>query len=105
MLRVARRREPAPEFDAPRPGALPREIALGAVAFFVLPAFVYLVSYVPLMLQSHPQGLAGWWRAVAETIRIQRDIWGYHANLRATTPTSAAWWTWPLLYRPTWYFW
>jgi dolichyl-phosphate-mannose-protein mannosyltransferase len=104
-VRRARRREPEPGADAPRPGRLGTEIALAGVAFMVLPALIYLLSYVPLMLQSHPQGLAGWGRAVLDTVRTQRDIWGYHANLRATHAYFSRWWTWPFLYRPTWYFW
>ena len=105
--RCASRATPAgpAELDAPRPGALGREIALAGLTFVVLPALVYLLSYLPLMLQSHPQGLAGWGEAVLGTVRAQRDIWGYHANLSATHAYFSAWWTWPLLYRPTWYFW
>ena len=103
-LRLARRREPQPELDAPRPGSLGREIALVVLAFVVLPR--RLPAELPaLMLQAHPQGLAGWWRAVLETSAMQRDIWSYHANLRATHTYFSPWWTWPFLYRPTWYFW
>jgi dolichyl-phosphate-mannose-protein mannosyltransferase len=74
----------------------PRELLLGALAFLALPAAVYLLSYVPWMRQGH---------SVAEVVRTQRDIWGYHANLTATHTYFSPWWTWPWLYRPTWYFW
>jgi dolichyl-phosphate-mannose--protein O-mannosyl transferase len=30
-------------------------------------------------------------------------IWRYHADLRATHPYFSEWYTWPFLYRPTWY--
>jgi dolichyl-phosphate-mannose-protein mannosyltransferase len=73
-----------------------RELALGALAFGVIPALVYLLSYVPWMRQGH---------SVAEVLHLQRDIWAYHANLRATHTYFSPWWTWPWLYRPTWYFW
>jgi len=36
---------------------------------------------------------------------MQKDIWNYHANLDATHTYFSPWWTWPWLYRPTWYFW
>lgn len=75
---------------------VPRELALGALAFVLLPAAVYVLSYVPWMRQGH---------GVREVIELQRAIWGYHANLRATHAYYSPWWTWPLLYRPTWYFW
>ena len=74
----------------------PRELALGALTFLALPALVYLLSYVPWMRQGH---------SVGDVLRTQRDIWGYHANLSATHTYFSPWWTWPWLYRPTWYFW
>ncbi len=104
-LRYSRRRASAPALDAPAPGPLWRELALAALAFAVIPLAVYLLSYVPLMQQSHPHGLAAWKDAVVKVVHAQREIWGYHANLRATHSYFSRWWTWPFLYRPTWYFW
>jgi Gpi18-like mannosyltransferase len=60
-----------------------------------LPIIVYAVSYLPFHWQGHD------W---AEIIRTQRDIWNYHANLRDPHPYYSAWYTWPFLYRPTWYY-
>jgi dolichyl-phosphate-mannose--protein O-mannosyl transferase len=34
----------------------------------------------------------------------QQRVWSYHANLRATHPYFSEWYTWPLLLRPTWYY-
>jgi dolichyl-phosphate-mannose-protein mannosyltransferase len=82
-----------------------RELALGALAFALLPAAVYLLSYLPWMEQGHPRDLAAWWGRVLGVLKLQRDIWGYHAHLNATHTYFSAWWTWPWLYRPTWYFW
>jgi len=73
-----------------------REIVLGALAFAIVPAGVYLLSYVPWMRQGH---------TVREAIELQKAIWGYHANLTATHSYFSEWWKWPLLWRPTWYFW
>jgi dolichyl-phosphate-mannose-protein mannosyltransferase len=95
-MRAWRRREPAPDIDAPEPGPLWREAALLVLAFAVLPAAVYLLSYVPWMRQGH---------SVMDVVRLQRDIWSYHANLRASHTYYSRWYTWPFLYRPTWYFW
>ncbi|HEX9188214.1 MAG TPA: phospholipid carrier-dependent glycosyltransferase [Vicinamibacteria bacterium] len=74
----------------------PRELALGTLAFALLPALVYLLSYVPWMRQGH---------SVRDVAELQRAIWGYHANLDATHTYFSVWWKWPLLWRPTWYFW
>jgi len=73
-----------------------RELALGALTFAIVPAGVYLLSYVPWMRQGH---------TVWDAIALQKAIWGYHANLDATHNYFSPWWTWPWLVRPTWYFW
>jgi dolichyl-phosphate-mannose--protein O-mannosyl transferase len=83
----------------------PRELALGILAFLLLPAVVYLLSYVPWMEQAHPRSLGAWGGRIREAVRWQADIWGYHANLSATHTYFSEWWKWPLLWRPTWYFW
>jgi dolichyl-phosphate-mannose--protein O-mannosyl transferase len=72
------------------------ELALATLSFALVPASVYLLSYVPWMSQGH---------AVGEVLQLQRAIWEYHANLTATHTYFSPWWTWPALYRPTWYFW
>jgi dolichyl-phosphate-mannose--protein O-mannosyl transferase len=77
-----------------------RELVLGALAFAIVPAAAYLVSYVPWMRQGHTP-----WEAVT----LQKAIWRYHADLTATHSYFSPWWTWPgllpWLWRPTWYFW
>ena len=83
----------------------PRELTLGALAFAVVPVAVYLLSYLPWMEQAHPRSLGAWWERACDMVEQQRAIWGYHANLTATHNYFSRWWTWPWLYRPTWYFW
>ena len=73
----------------------PRELALTVLAFLVLPAGIYVLSYVPWMRQGHE---------LKELLPLQKAIWRYHADLRATHPYFSRWYTWPLLYRPTWYY-
>ena len=73
----------------------PRELTLTVLAFLVLPAGIYVLSYVPWMRQGHE---------LKELLPLQKAIWRYHADLRATHPYFSRWYTWPLLYRPTWYY-
>jgi dolichyl-phosphate-mannose-protein mannosyltransferase len=73
----------------------PRELTLTLLAFAVLPAGVYVLSYWPWMRQGHE---------LSELLPLQRAIWRYHADLRATHPYFSKWYTWPWLYRPTWYY-
>jgi dolichyl-phosphate-mannose-protein mannosyltransferase len=84
-----------------------REILLTLLAFLVLPVSIYVLSYVPWMWQGHTL-LDFSWRPpfirAGEVVTLQRDIWSYHANLKAKHPYFSEWWTWPWLYRPTWYF-
>ena len=74
----------------------PREILLTAMAFVVLPLALYVLSYLPFMLQQH--------KDIEFVVKWQREIYRYHKNLNATHPYFSAWWTWPWLYRPTWYY-
>jgi dolichyl-phosphate-mannose-protein mannosyltransferase len=73
-----------------------REIGLVIVSFAVVPVVLYLLSYLPYMMQQD--------KSVWFVIAWQRGIWKYHENLKATHPYFSAWWTWPWLYRPTWYY-
>ncbi|MET0555210.1 MAG: phospholipid carrier-dependent glycosyltransferase [Vicinamibacteria bacterium] len=73
-----------------------RELLLVAVAFAVLPAALYLLSYLPYMVQQD--------KSLGFVIEWQRGIWRYHSQLNATHPYFSKWWTWPWLYRPTWYY-
>ncbi len=72
-----------------------RELLMTAVAFLVLPAALYFLAYVPWMAQGH---------SLAEVLRLQASIWHYHATLEASHPYFSAWYTWPWLVKPTWYY-
>ncbi|HEY6547906.1 MAG TPA: phospholipid carrier-dependent glycosyltransferase, partial [Vicinamibacteria bacterium] len=92
----------------------PRELLLSLLAFVVLPVGLYATSYLPLVMRGQlrvadpaPNPL----RTRAELVRGARQLWEeqdqvfrYHANLDATHPYFSQWYTWPWLYRPTWYF-
>jgi dolichyl-phosphate-mannose-protein mannosyltransferase len=76
-----------------------RELALTFVAFAVIPLALYVLSYVPWMMQYDP-----WTARLRELPEHTKAVWSYHANLRATHPYFSSWYTWPWLYRPTWYY-
>ena len=83
----------------------PRELALTAAAFLALPILIYTASYVPWMAQKHhPGDLSTTWAALADMVAEQGRVWNYHANLQAQHPYFSEWYTWPLLKRPTWYY-
>lgn len=68
---------------------------LASICFIVLPACVYLLSYIPYMNLNH---------TIKETIDMQKGIYTYHKNLRDPHPYYSEWYTWPFLIRPTWYY-
>jgi dolichyl-phosphate-mannose--protein O-mannosyl transferase len=79
----------------------PREVGLLALAFAAIPLSIYVLSYLPLTYLR--PGLPPWetWRDLVE---VQKEVWRYHANLQADHPYFSKWYTWPFLYRPTWYY-
>lgn len=79
----------------------PREVGLLAMAFLLIPAGLYLASYWPLHYLR--PGLSPWHHSLRALAALQREVWSYHANLNATHPYFSKWYTWPWLYRPTWY--
>lgn len=61
----------------------------------LLPALVYLAAYVPFFATGH---------TFDQFIELQRQIYSYHAGLKATHNYQSAWWQWPLALRPVWYY-
>ena len=68
-------------------------------AFAAIPVTLYVLSYVPWMRQVDP-----WHTRLLELPEHTRAVWRYHAGLRAEHPYFSSWYTWPWLYRPTWYY-
>lgn len=75
-------------------------IAWCILFFIILPAIIYALSYVPYkMVPGHEKtGL------ITEVVSYQKQMYGYHKNLKATHPYSSTWWQWPIIYRPVWYY-
>lgn len=103
-----------PWVPAKRSGAKPpRRFVWGNAYGFRLPLFVvvsalvtaavYLLTYIPFFHIGDTDAgvagnnLAGWWD-------LQKAMYWYHHNLKATHPYSSTWWTWPLELRPVSYY-
>jgi predicted membrane-bound dolichyl-phosphate-mannose-protein mannosyltransferase len=69
----------------PLPSAFVLALCLGAV-----PLVVYVLTYIPYLSLGHSFG---------ELLRLQNQMFGYHANLNATHPFSSPWYGWPFGYR------
>lgn len=80
------------------------------VAFFclipvltlVVPLVIYTITYIPSYIQFES------WKAFQDsfvfTAKMQVSIWNYHSGLKDPHPYYSTWYSWPLLYRPTWYY-
>jgi len=67
-------------------------------AYIVVPAAIYLLSYLPYFLCAEsPYDLQGVWG-------VQEFMFNYHSKLTATHPYESRWFTWPLSIRPIWYY-
>jgi dolichyl-phosphate-mannose--protein O-mannosyl transferase len=75
--------------------ALPRrDLWQVLAAFSIVPAAVYLLTYVPYFSLGH---------GVRDFLALQKSMYEFHASLTASHPYQSAWWSWPLLIRPIWY--
>jgi dolichyl-phosphate-mannose--protein O-mannosyl transferase len=66
------------------------------VYLFLVPILLYFATHTIIpMVQGYP------WKNIWT---IQQHMYRYHVDLRATHGYSSAWWSWPLIIRPIWYF-
>ncbi|MEB3236852.1 MAG: glycosyltransferase family 39 protein [Candidatus Sericytochromatia bacterium] len=78
-------------------GLGPRLLARLVVFAGVVPVMVYAASYIPWFIQHPEHTLRDLWD-------LQGRMYHYHADMTASHNYQSSWWTWPLLYRPTWYW-
>lgn len=62
----------------------------------LIPVIIYLIAYTPYYLNYGYD--------LAKVIKEQQGIWNYHSQLTDPHPYYSAWYTWPWLVRPTWYY-
>ena len=68
-------------------GSRPFSIAAVAGCVLIVPAAVYLLTYIPYFSLGH--GLGDW-------ASMQANMYDYHAHLKAGHPYSSFWYEWPL---------
>lgn len=79
------------------PSALRKTIGFCCIFFVGIPAVIYLLSYLPFVDASH-SGL------VSGMLANQESMLRYHSSLESTHPYSSAWYEWPAIIRPVWYY-
>lgn len=73
---------------------------LFCIGFFVIiPLIIYCLSYYP------------YWNAATETrpwykiiLSNQEMMFNYHSKLNATHPFQSPWYSWPVIYKPIWFY-
>jgi dolichyl-phosphate-mannose--protein O-mannosyl transferase len=73
-------------------------VAASLACFVVLPGLLYLLAYAPLMLLPGPG------HGLRNVLAYQAHMYRYHSEMKQTHPFSSAWWQWPLMIRPAWYY-
>jgi dolichyl-phosphate-mannose-protein mannosyltransferase len=78
-------------------GKIIGRLLLLGLTVLVIPAAFYLITYIPYMRQGEGH-------SIYKVLEEQKAMWDYHSQLREGHPYSSPWWTWPLMLRPTWYY-
>lgn len=76
------------------------KVLLASVVFFVvIPLTIYVLSYLlfPTIYPNKVEGISG-------LIEQTKNMYEYHSKLTATHDFSSAWYTWPIMYKPVWYY-
>lgn len=68
------------------------------IFFVAIPAAIYLLSYLPFVDYTEGRGL------VSRMLHNQETMYKYHSTLDATHDYSSAWYEWPIMTRPIWYY-
>lgn len=80
------------------PRLLVKTVAWCSLFFIIVPVIIYSLSFFPIM------AVPGEKHTVTQLIQYQKGMYNYHSKLVATHPFSSAWWEWPLIMRPIWYY-
>ncbi|OXM17095.1 glycosyltransferase family 39 protein [Paenibacillus herberti] len=73
-------------------------IGAGTLFFVLVPAVIYVLTYIPFMLVPGPG------HGLTNVVKFQKFMYDYHSKLVATHPFSSTWWEWPIISRPIWYY-
>lgn len=71
------------------------------VAFIVVPAIIYLLSYIPYNDQNVRADNKG---LVERMFNSQTSMYNYHSTLDSDHPYSSTWYEWPTMARPMLYY-
>lgn len=74
-----------------------KTIGFCLVFFVAIPVIIYILSYIPFVDGTDRSLLA-------KVVEAQKTMYSYHSALEEGHPYGSAWYQWPIMYRPTWYY-
>jgi dolichyl-phosphate-mannose--protein O-mannosyl transferase len=69
--------------------------AIVAASVVVIPLAIYVATYIPYFTLGH---------SFSEFLRLQYNMFNYHATLKATHPFGSPWWGWPFGYKAVYFY-
>ncbi len=75
-----------------------RTMAFCILFFIAIPAAIYLMSYIPFMMVPGPG------HGLKDVFTYQVHMYKYHANLTADHSFKSSWWSWPIIWKPIWFY-
>lgn len=69
------------------------------IFFIVIPVIIYILCYMlfPNVVNYYDNSITG-------IIKQIKDMYTYHSTLTEGHPFSSSWYTWPVMYKPVWYY-
>ena len=68
------------------------------IFFIVIPGSIYILSYIPYLAPSPDENL------IDIVLDNQKYMYSYHSGLTEGHPYGSAWYTWPVIMRPIYYY-
>lgn len=75
-----------------------KTIGFCCIVFVVIPAIIYILSYIPFKAGDGTTNL------ITKMLNNQEFMFTYHNGVHDPHPYSSRWWQWPIMYRPIWYY-
>ncbi|MFA7673837.1 MAG: phospholipid carrier-dependent glycosyltransferase [Clostridia bacterium] len=77
------------------------------IFFIIIPAVIYCACYEPIFeIQSAAIGDVKFTLAekLDNIITAQKSMWNYHSGVSQDHPFKSSWYSWPIMYRPVYYY-
>lgn len=78
----------------------PKKMFLQGLSFFVvLPLLIYIGIYL-----IYPNNRVAYTNSIPEIITLTEKMYDYHSTLKSDHYFSSPWYSWPVSYKPVWYY-